>query len=104
MENSRHLTNLTCTPRSLRGVPATAWGVQSAFADFRRQFATAQPSLQIAQKNQARAFEIALTGPGCVRRDDDVGHVPQRRLGRKRLDLEDVEVGARDPVRSATLR
>src|SRR5207344_876882 len=29
-----------------------------------------------------------------VRRDDDVGHVPQRRGGIERLALEDIEIGA----------
>jgi hypothetical protein len=58
------------------------------------QLGAAAPARQVVEEDIEDRLVLPQRMAGGMRRDDDVGHVPQWRGGIERLALEDVEIGA----------
>src|SRR5664280_2737133 len=79
----------------MRSTGATCGGsVASAFVDDVQQRLAAAKALHVLQKQGAIALERAWRQTGRMRGDQDVRLGPQRRVGRQRLGIGDVEAGA----------
>ena len=72
-------------------------GTYGTCVDCRRQIdrerLAARPLHQVREKDARGAVVVAGRGRGIVGREQDVRHLPQRRVARQRLLLEDIEIG-----------